>query len=142
MGMGALHPLQCVADGDGHQTSESQLLRNGKLNEGAKDLAQPYVSCRAPWNQFTVGKAELAKKGPESTAFLDIHTRCWFPYLCVCPHSSDPGCSVHPTVVSAARFRTALKKGLVLGDPAASQLHPYMVMSVSWVSGHSSWGCR
>lgn len=85
-GMGPLHPS--VADGDCHHASEHQLLRNGKLSKGAKDPAQPSVACRALWNQSTVGKAELAEKGPETTAFIVTHRCLWLSCLCEFVHTA------------------------------------------------------
>lgn len=63
------------------RTSSSEMESSTR---GVKDLAQPCVTRRAPWNQSTVGKAELAKTGPESTAFPDTHTCC----LCEFAHTA------------------------------------------------------
>lgn len=66
---------------------------------------QPSVACRTLWNQSTVGKAELAERGPEITAFIITHRCLWISCLCdFCPHSSDPGCSMNPTVMSVAQL--------------------------------------
>lgn len=77
---------------------------------------QPSVACRTLWNQSTVGKAELAEKGPEITAFIITHRCLWLSCLCDFVHTA--------LILAAPR---------ILQSCQETQLHPSSVYTWSCV---------